>query len=222
MIRTPLLAAVAAVSIAASTHAAVVITEAHPTGSSSTTYGRDWFEVTNTGAAALDLTSWKIDDSSAAIGTAAALRGVASIPAGKSAIFMESTAIAGDDDLFKASFIAAWFGVTPPANLLIGFYSGSGLGLSSSGDEVNLFDSTDALAASVAFGAGTPGTSFDNASATTSLPKVTISNLSVVGTNGAFNSVAGSEIGSPGAIPEPASLGLICVASIMGLRRRGR
>ena len=53
-------------------------------------YAADWFEVTNTGTTAVDITGWKIDDNSNAFGSAVALRGVTSIAAGKSAVFFEA------------------------------------------------------------------------------------------------------------------------------------
>ena len=63
----------------------VVISEVTPWSSGNTPYAADWFEVTNTGAVPVDITGWKMDDSSNAFATAVALRGVTSIPAGKSA-----------------------------------------------------------------------------------------------------------------------------------------
>lgn len=220
MLRTVLsVAAIAAVAQVAS--AAIVITEVHSTGSSSSTYGRDWFELTNTGASAVDITGWKVDDSSNSTAAALALQGVTSIPAFTSVVFMEAGGSDTDGSVATGAFKSAWFDTSVPAGFLIGFYSGSGIGLSSSGDEVNIFDASNQAVASVAFEAGTLGISFDNSLATSGLPKTTLATLSVVGTNGAFNSFAGSEIGSPGVIPEPATLGLVSLGALaMGRRRR--
>lgn len=172
---------------------AALISEVNPTGSSSS-YGADWFEVTNTGTSALDITGWKIDDSSNALANAAALRGVTSIPAGKSAVFLEGLANASTDATLISSFSTAWFGsAVPPADVLIGTYGGSGLGLSSGGDAVNLFDANGASVTGVAFGAATTGVTFDNTAGVASL-----STLSAIGTNGAFLSANGAETGSPG------------------------
>jgi hypothetical protein len=66
------------------------------------------------------------------------------------------------------------------------------------------------------------GTTFDNSSG---VNNGAISILSVIGMNGAFTSVTGSEIGSPGVIatvvPEPASA-IPCVAALGMLWRQRR
>src|SRR5262249_35437869 len=118
----------------------VAITEVDPAGSSAP-YGADWFELTDTGSTGLALTGWRMDDSSSAFASSVPLTlagGSQILPAGKSAIFLEdSTASAAT----IASFSTAWFGsATPPAGFLAGFYGGSGVGLSTNGDGVNVFD----------------------------------------------------------------------------------
>ncbi|MBI5090324.1 MAG: lamin tail domain-containing protein, partial [Actinobacteria bacterium] len=169
------------------------------------TYGADWFEVTNTTGSAVTITGWKVDDSSSSPAAALALNGVTSIAAGESVIFIESAS----PSTIAASFRTAWFGGSPPAGLQIGTYSGSGIGLSTSGDAVNLYDASNALLASVSFGASDstpPYASFDNASG---LDNSTISLLSSPGVNGAFTSADTTAIGSPGTIvgsgPPPSS-----------------
>jgi hypothetical protein len=90
-----------------------------------------------------------------------------------------------------------------PAGIKIGTYDGSGIGLSGSGDAVNLYDSTSALRASVFFGASTtpPGlATFDNSAG---LNNVGITQLSSIGVNGAYQvatSLGNTETGSPGSI----------------------
>lgn len=214
-----LMAAIIALAAAGQAPAAVRITEVAPWGSGDTPYAADWFELTNTGPGAVDLTGWKVDDNSNSPAAAVALRGVASIPSGQSAIFFEGQADGSTDATITANFINAWFGGTAPAGFLIGAYGGSGIGLSTGGDALNIYDSSDALLANVSFGASTNGVSFDNAAG---LNGVLISTLSAVGVNGAFS--ASGAIGSPGriAIPEPAAvllagMGLMAVAAI---RRR--
>src|SRR5262249_5957733 len=113
----------------------------------------------------------------------------------------------------SAAFKTLWFGANPPANLQIGSYNGSGVGLSTGGDQVNLFDSAGALQTSVTFGASPTGPfrTFDNAAG---VNNGTISLLSAVGTNGAFvaaNDTA--EIGSPGTIGA-SSVPLVNIAAI--------
>jgi predicted extracellular nuclease len=165
----------------------LIISEVHPFGSGNSTYAADWFEVTNKGTNAINITGWKIDDNSDSFASAVALNGVTSIAPGQSVVFIEG------DSTTASNFIAAWFGGSAPGGFTIGTYSGSGVSLSNSGDAVNLFDASGNKVTGVTFGAATAGTTFDNASGA-----ATVSTLSVVGVNGAFNSVTGSEIGSPG------------------------
>jgi hypothetical protein len=115
------------------------------------------------------------------------MSGVASIAPGESVIFLETDNLAAA----AATFRATWFGTTPPARPQIGSYSGSGVGLSTGGDAVNVYNAAGALQASVTFGASAaPFATFDNAS---------ISQLSIAGANGAFVTLNGTnEIGSPG------------------------
>jgi hypothetical protein len=199
--------------------AAIVISEVHPTGSNAT-YGRDWFELTNTGAAAINITGWTIDDNSNAFASSAVLRDVTSISAGESVVFIEVNAAdlssTIETSTIALSFQSAWFGSNIPSGFRMGRYQGAGLSFGAGGDAVNIFDPTQAIQASVTFGTSTVGTTFDNAVGASG----TISTLSVVGVNGAFNSFAGGEIGSPGtiaAVPEPTTLLLISSCSILGL-----
>ena len=81
----------------------VIVSEVAPWGSGNSSYAVDWFEVTNTGTSAVDLTGWKMDDSSDSFGSAVPLAGVTSLPAGKSAIFFEDTG-GLDDAVVTAAF----------------------------------------------------------------------------------------------------------------------
>ncbi|MGE0102664.1 MAG: lamin tail domain-containing protein [Blastocatellales bacterium] len=176
----------------------LIISEVAPwsSGNSDASLRVDWFEVTNIGASAVDITGWKMDDSSASIGNAVALNGITTIAPGESVIFLETTDLAGK----SAAFRTLWFGANPPAGLQIGSYSGAGVGLSTGGDQVNLFDAAGTVQASVTFEAspGGPFPTFDNA---VGLNNATISQLSAVGVNGAFAAANDSaEIGSPGTI----------------------
>jgi hypothetical protein len=197
--------------------AQLIISEVHPTGSSSSTYAADWFEVWNNSPFTLDLTGWKVDDNSASFDLAVALRGITSLAPGQIAVFLESNADGSNDAAKGAAFESAWFGDQVPAGFALGFYGGSGIGLGSGGDAVNLYDAGGNLMAGVTFGASTTGVTFDNAAGLSGL----ISQLSVAGVNGAFDSVAGSEIGSPGVVPEPTALSLGALG-LLGLIFRQR
>ncbi|SEK66824.1 lamin tail domain-containing protein [Nitrosovibrio tenuis] len=184
--------------------AQVRITEVAPWASSNSPYASDWFELTNTGTSAVNITGWKMDDNSNSFSSAVALTGITSIAAGESAIFIENSV--------NASFLSTWFGSSSPSALHIGNYSGSGVGLSTAGDAVNIYNASGALQAAVTFGASdttSPFQTFDNAAG---LNNTMISSLSVAGVNGAFVATNDSaEIGSPGAIsavPEPETYAL--------------
>ncbi len=219
------LAVVAA--FATTSSAAIVITEVHPNGSSNgTPYSGDWFELTNFGTTAVSLEGWKMDDSSNDSSLAVDLFGIASIAPGQSVVFLETSEL-GKLDLFKT----AWFGSDVPADFLIGAYAGSGVGLSSGGDAVVIFNAMGEVVTGVSFGSSTLHNTrtFDNAAGLggTTSPYPLLTTISEIGVNGAFMAVNGTEIGSPGsiaAVPEPSSLALLTVCGLGGvaLRRKYR
>lgn len=208
-----------ALAVAATTttaNAQIRITEVNPTGSA-TDYNADWFEIMNTGMSSIDLTGWRMDDSSASFASAVTLRGVTSISPGQLIVVLESNTSGTDDAEVADEFRAAWFGNQVPAGLTLGFYGGSGVGLGAGGDAINLFDASGTLMAGVTFGAAPAGASFDNAAG---LNNTVISQASVSGVNGAFVSLTSSEIGSPGLVPEPSVFALLGVAAGALLARR--
>jgi len=198
----------------------IIISEVDPNGSSSaTTYKQDWFELKNLGSSTVSLVGWKMDDSSDSFSTAVALTGVTSIAAGQSVVFVEDTGSSSDTTL-NATFETAWFGSSVPTGFTIGNYGGSGVGLSSSSDAVNIFDSSGNAVTGVTFGSTTVGHTLDNAAGLSGA----ISQLSAVGVNNAFLSFNGVETGSPGDItpaPEPTTLALagLGLAAVFGFRR---
>jgi hypothetical protein len=199
----------------------LLITEVYAAGSSNGTYSSDWFELTNNGAAAIDITGWKYDDKSNSSASAALLTGVTSIAAGQSVVFFELGA-SENSGVKAAAFNQHWFG-TNTSSVVLGTYTGSGLGLGQGGDAVNIFNASNALVTRVFFNASTVGRTFDNAAGING----EISTLSTVGVNGAFSSfsVLPPEIGSPGsitAVPEPTSFALagLGIAGYMAWRRR--
>lgn len=207
--------------------AAMIITEVDPAGSASASgyggSGGDWFELTNTGSSAVDITGWKMDDNSNSFASAVALTGITNIGAGQSAIFLQSNGDGSNAATVVANFKSIWFGSNVPVGLSFGTYIDSGTGLSQTADAVNVYNSAGVLQANVSFGASslTSGT-FDN---TAGLNNVTLTQLSVVGVNGAFTSANG-EIGSPGVTPVPVPAALPLLLSALGglaafRRRRG-
>lgn len=218
-------AASALVALAGTARAAVIISEVSPWSSGNSPYQADWFELTNTGAAAVDIAGWKMDDNSFNIANAVGLRGVASLAPGQSAVFVESVAASDPtaaliDAVVQGDFIDFWFGGSAPAGFAIGAYGGSGTGLGTGGDGVVIFDASDVEVTRVSFGSSTSGFTFDNAAGINGA----ISQLSAVGVNGAFQ--VANEVGSPGTIggviPEPASFALAGLGALAfaALRRR--
>lgn len=187
-----------------SAHASIIISEVDAAGSAAA-YAADWFELTNTGTSAVNISGWKMDDNSNTFANAVALRGVTSIAAGQTVVFLEGTATGGTDGTditLDAVFKTAWFGANSPAGLVIGNYGGGGVSLSQTADAVNIFDGSGAVITRVDFNASTIGKTFDNAAG---LNNTVISQLSAVGVNGAFLSANGIETGSPSAVPVPAA-----------------
>jgi phospholipase/lecithinase/hemolysin len=183
------------------TNSSIFITEVAPWSSGNSPVAADWFELTNKGTSAVNITGWKFDDNSNSFASAVALSGITSIGAGESVIFIEGATV---NTIFRPN----WFGANPPASLQIGNYTGSGVGLSTSGDAVNIYNATGVLQANVVFGVSPAGpfATFDNAAL---LNNATISTLSAAGVNGAFVAVnSNAEIGSPGRINAPATSGI--------------
>jgi len=173
----------------------LIISEVAAWSSGNSPVGADWFEIINTSPSIINIAGWKVDDGSKLFSAAVALNGVTNIAPGEAVIFLETATLAAT----KSSFLSNWFGANTPTNLQVGAYTGSGLGLSTGGDGVNLFDGIGTLRASVSFNASpsaAPFTTFDN---TFGLNNTTISQPSTLGARGAFVAAnSAEEIGSPG------------------------
>lgn len=197
-------------------HAALVITEvmsssAHTGG----TNNADWFELTNNGTSAFDLTGWTWNDFDTS-DTNAGFGLITSIAAGQSII------ITGEPTSPAGAWAANW-GISPTLVADIGseFHN-----FSSSGDTIYIYGPTDLVnpVLTLTFGAATSGFSFEWDTAGNSL------GLSVAGENGAAAALsngqsvglgAGVDVGSPGlAIPEPSSALLLGVAGLGAFIRR--
>jgi len=125
--------------------------------SSSGTGGtNDWIELTNLGTAEVNITGWKMDDSSYAIANAVAFVGVTSIPAGKSIILLETDNPSTDIPTFKTFWGSSLDAVS------VGSYpsSGKGVGLGSGGDGVIIFDASGTEIQRVTVPAATAGSTF--------------------------------------------------------------
>jgi hypothetical protein len=165
-----------------------------------------------------------MDDNSNSFTSSVALRGVTSIGAGQSIIFLEGNASGSTDASIAAAFNAVW-GTSFVFGSAIGAYGGSGVGLSTSGDAVNIFKADGTPVTGVSFGASPLAPtlpSFDNRAGLSS----TISQLSVAGVNGAFaitDSFGNAEIGSPGAVPEPGTYAMVLAGlAVLGAANRRR
>lgn len=177
----------------------VTISEVAPWGSGNSPAAADWFEVTNNGTTALNIAGWKVDDSSNSFAASLALTGITNIAPGESVIFLESSA-SNPAATVVANFKSLWFGANPPASLQVGTYQGSGIGLSTGGDAINLYDEGGILQANVTFGAS-PTTLFKTFNNAFGLNNTSISLLSEIGVNDAFAAVNDAlEIGSPGSV----------------------
>jgi hypothetical protein len=203
--------------LASSAHASLRITEVMSSSGGDGT--PDWFEVTNDGSSAVSLTGWKMDDGSFNLNAAVALSGISSIGAGESVIFIESAAGAG-----VASFRTFWGGLT---NVQVGYYSGSGVGFSSGGDGVCLFNNLDVNVNQVSFGAATTGSSFfwgwDAQGSIDPNYSAVVSTVGTIGTQVTFqsgNPVNTGSLGTAIAVPAPGAVALLGVAGLVGGRRR--
>lgn len=214
--KTAIFVCALSVFVASSAHANIRITEVMSSSNGGGTPTPDWFEMTNYGSSAVDLTGWRMDDGSVNFGVSVALNGISSIAAGQSIIFIESAAGAG-----LASFNTFW-GLS---GVQVGYYSGSGVGLSSGGDGVSLFDGSGALVSSVSFGAATSGSSFfygyDAAGAIDPSYNGVISTVGTIGTQVTY--ARGGDTGSIGSalgVPAPGAIALLGLAGLAGRRRR--
>ncbi len=190
------------------------ITEAMSQSGTTPTFTADWFEVTNYGSSAVDLTGWKMDDGSFNPAVAVALNGVSSIGAGKTAVFVETSSPL----TVIPDFRNFWGGSAATAT--IGSYTGGGVSFSSGGDGIVLFNSGSAEATPrVTFGAATLGSTFYYQYAANGDPTTSPNPNAIVSTVGTVDgqvtylsaNTVTQNIGSPGtatAVPEPSTVAL--------------
>lgn len=160
----------------------------------------DWWELTSFESGPVSLLGWRLDDSSGRIANAYTVTNDLVILPGESVVFVER---------LNFEQFQAWWGTNElPAGLKLITYSGSGLGLSSAGDGLRLWDASateDAnTVASVDFPAGSPGISFNYDPDTQAF-----GDLSVLGVHGVYQApgsidaelnITFPNLGSPGRI----------------------
>ena len=144
----------------------VRITEAM--SSSGTGGTNDWFEITNYGNAAVDITGWRMDDNSFLFGSSVPLTPYTAgldpawtvLEPGESAVMLESATAATAVPAFQTF----WNLGPAPGNVRnpkFATYTGSGVSFSSGGDGVVVFDASGGIVApAVTFGGATTGSSF--------------------------------------------------------------
>ena len=203
--------------VASSASANIRITEVMSSSNGLGVPTPDWIEVTNYGASAVDLTGWRVDDSSFNLAVSAVLNGVTTIGAGESVVFIESAGGAG-----ISAFRTFWGGLS---SVQIGYYSGSGLGFSSGGDGACLFDASSSILSQVSFGAATSGSSFfygwDSSGVLDAAYTAVVSTVGTIGTQVGFTSGGDTaSIGTALAVPAPGVLALVGLAGIVCRRRR--
>ncbi|HTJ00841.1 MAG TPA: CotH kinase family protein [Dongiaceae bacterium] len=152
----------------------------------------DWWELSNLGDFTVNLRGYRFDDSSTSLAVACTLatNDVLMAP-GESVVMVE--------DMSADAFRAWWGPQNLRSDLKILTYSGSGLGLSSDGDAIHVWNTAAASdtdqVASVTFGTATRGVSFGY-DAVAGI----FGGLSGVGHGGAFVAAANGDIGSPGTL----------------------
>ena len=205
----------ALLAFASAADAAIIVTEIASTSGApaGTLADLDWWELTNTGPAAVSLNGYSWEDNPVSNDRAVFPNGISVAP-GESIIVHQ-----GIGATVAADFRTAW-GLTSAVQVLTqAQFTGPNpfSGLSSSGDGVNVFDNANVLASGRTFGASTSGVTFEWGRNDVNL------GLSVNGQNGAFLSNYGG-VGSPGAsvVPEPATAVMAGLVGVLAMRRRRR
>lgn len=202
------------IALGLQTQAGLIITEVmsnsdHPGGAGN----GDWFEVYNNGTSAMDLTGYSWDDDSALAGTHTF--GSVSIAASGFVLVVDE----------KSSNIDSWkndvWGITAQNVVALGNSTMDFSGLGSGGDSVYLYDASSNQVASVTFGdSDGGGKTFAWDASGNSL------GFSADGVNGAFVAPgdgaggAGTDIGSPGVVPEPGTVAMLGIGGLMAIAIR--
>jgi hypothetical protein len=182
---------VASLVVLPSVAAQLAITEVHSSASTNGTVAlhADWWELTNLGTQPVDLTGYRFNDATGGLAAGSVTLPSLTLAAGESMVLVE--AISADD-------FRQWWGAGLPAGLQIFTYTTNGIGLSSSGDSVQLWGPTTtnelAWVDSVVIGAaGLDSSTFIYDPITGQM-----SARSVAGQGGAFAAADNGDAGSPG------------------------
>lgn len=205
-----LLAALAIASWAASVQADGIIRITEVMSSSGSGGTNDWFEITNYGDTAVDVTGWRMDDGSFNFNASLLLRPYTMGPEpawtllgpGESAVMLEVTTLTPADQVepFK-TFWGLGTAAGDVRNPKIATYAGSGVSFSSGGDGVVVFDAAGAeVTPRTSFGAATTGSTFYwSYDALGDLATAATGTVSVPGIAEAYTtSSTPSNVGSPG------------------------
>lgn len=184
----------------------LLITEVMPAGSGEIGHA-DWWELTSFDSRPYNLRGWRWDDSSHSLapGNAYIFTNDVIIHPGESVIFVEGMA--------PADF-HTWWGTNLPPNLQIVSYTGGGLGLSQTADEVNVWNALTLVGnelteriAGVSFAQSFLGSTliYDPENPPVGGVMGVFSTNSVLGeaANGVFVAAVGGSHGSPGYVVQP-------------------
>ncbi|MEY2465484.1 MAG: hypothetical protein QOD03_5, partial [Verrucomicrobiota bacterium] len=196
----------------------LLITEVQSSEAAPTTGHGDWWELTSFDERPIKLLGWRLDDSSHSLapGNAFAITNDVTIHPGESVVFVEG--------LTPIAF-RNWWGTNLPAGLQIISYGGNGLGLSSTADEMNIWNAATLIGnelteriAGVNFAASGAGSTFvyDPENPPVSGVFGVSSSNTVMGAaaNGIFHAAQSGDFGSPGFVV--ASIHPTCVITNSG------
>lgn len=209
-------ALVLASASAASADLFVTEVMAQTTAGTASTINGDWWELTNTGLAPINLAGYQWADTEDALpSTDSNFFPVFFIQPGQSIIILEETS--ANEAAWRANWGLSDSVVILSTDEMIDDSTPDGdtfSGLSSSGDAVFFYNPAGELLSSYTYTSVTRGTSFE-----ADIFGVN-QGLSVIGENGAYRA-ANNDIGSPGvAVPTPAAAPALALLAAAGLRRR--